>query len=147
MQQGHTSRRNLLEFGLAAAAAIACDGCGLYGSRKPDAIIEPEDDVIYLSADQSSTLLDSEASLLLQPSSRIDKIVVVNRGEGKLYAVNAICTHKGCDVVYDKDSGHLRCPCHGSEFGLDGRNIKGPADQPLKSYNITIQSGRVAIEL
>ena len=146
MEQEYASRRDMLQVGLAAVAALACDGCGLFGSRKPDAVIEPADGLITLGQDQSSMLLRSEGSLLVQPGAA-EKIVVVHGRDGNLHAVTSVCTHKGCDVLYDKDLGHLRCPCHGSEYGLDGHNIKGPAKRPLKPYNVTVRSGRIVIEL
>lgn len=147
MKQEHASRRDMLQVGLAGLAALACDGCGWLGSRKPDIIIEPADGAIDLGKGPSSTLLRSEGSLFVQPGSGADKIAVVHGRDGNLHAVTSVCTHKGCDVLYDKDLGHLRCPCHGSEYGLDGRNIKGPAKRPLKSYKVIIRSSRVVIEL
>ncbi len=147
MEQEHASRRDVLQVGLVGLATLACDGCGLFGSRKPDVVIEPADGVIDLGKDRSSTLLRAEGSLLVRPGADAEKIVVVHGRDGNLYAVTSVCTHKGCDVLYDKDLGHLRCPCHGSEYGLDGHNIKGPAKRPLKPYNVTVRSGRIVVEL
>jgi Rieske Fe-S protein len=147
MEREHASRRDVVKAGLAAVAALACDGCGLFGSRKPDVVIEPADGLIDLGKGRSATLLRVEGSLLVRPGAGADKIVVVHGRDGNLYAVTSVCTHKGCDVLYDKDLGHLRCPCHGSEYSLDGHNIKGPAKRPLKPYNVTVRSGRIVIEL
>jgi len=147
MEQEHASRRDVLQAGLAAVAALACDGCAQLGSRKPDVVIEPAGGVIDLGKDRSSTLLRSEGSLLVRPGANADKILVVHGRDGSLYAVTSVCTHMGCDVLYDSGLGHLRCPCHGSEYGLDGHNIKGPAKRPLKPYNVTVRDGHVAIEL
>ncbi len=146
MERKHTSRRDLLQFGMAAAAASACGGCAMFGSREPDAVVEQDQGAIRLSEEQSSTLLQSEGSLLVQPEKADGKILVVHGGDGSLYAVDATCTHAGCDVLYDKKLGHIRCPCHGSEYGLDGGNIKGPAKQPLKAYKVAARNGRVIIE-
>jgi len=147
MKQEHTSRRELLQVGVAAIAALASDGCGRYGSRKPDTIIEPANGAIDLGESWSSKLLRSKGSLLVQPGAAADKILVVHSGDGDLRAVSSVCTHKGCDVVYDEDLGRLNCPCHASEYRLDGSNIKGPAKRPLKSYNVTVRGGHIVIEL
>lgn len=147
MDPEYASRRDFLQFGMVAAAASACGGCGLFGARRPDAVVEQTQGAIRLSEEQSSTLLGSEGSLLVQPENAAGKILVVHRDDGSLYAVNAACTHAGCDVLYDQNLGHIRCPCHGSEFGLDGQNIKGPAKEPLKAYKVAARNGRVVIEL
>lgn len=146
MEQELASRRDILQVGLAAVAALMCDGCRWLGSRKADVIIEPVNGVIELGKDQSSVLLRAEASLLVQAVG-VGKIMVVHGGDGSLHAVSSVCTHKGCNVLYDQDLGHLRCPCHGSQYNLDGSNIKGPAKRPLKPYNVTVRSGRVIVEL
>ena len=147
MDPENSSRRDLLKFGMAAAAASACGGCALSGARRPDVVVEPTQGAIRLSEEQSSALLQSEGSLLVQPENATGKILVVRRDDGSLYAVDATCTHAGCDVLYDPKLGHIRCPCHGSEFGLDGQNMKGPAQEPLKAYKVAARDGRVVIEM
>jgi len=147
MEKKSATRRDMLQIGLAALGGLACDGCSWFGARKPDTVIEPKDGLIDMGDRLSSLLLQSEKSVLVRPGEAADKILVVHGPDGELHAINSVCTHKGCDVLYDNELGHLRCPCHGSEYGLDGHNIKGPAERPLKAYNVAIRSGRVIIEL
>ena len=45
------------------------------------------------------------------------------------YAVN--CSHLGCSVQANKDKKRFECPCHGSQFNLDGSVLHGPATAPL----------------
>jgi Rieske Fe-S protein len=143
----HVSRRELMHLGTGLAAASLCEGCRLFGSRKADVKVEQDTGTIRLSPEQSSQLLRDEGSLLVQSPGVTGKILAVHARDGRLYAVNSVCTHMGCDVLYDKDLGHIRCPCHGSQYGLDGRNIKGPAKRPLASYKIYVTDGRVVIEV
>ncbi len=147
MNWRQTSRRDFLGLGVAAVAASACGGCSFFGSRKPNAVIQEEAGKLQLGEDDSKMLLGSETSLLVKSESTGDKIIVVHPANGDLYAVSSVCTHLGCDVVYDKELGHLRCPCHASEFGLDGHNIKGPAKKPLKHYVVTNENGKIVITL
>lgn len=47
------------------------------------------------------------------------------------------CTHLGCKI--DKMKGdRFVCPCHGSEYDLNGTVIKGPAYKNLKSFPFQI---------
>ncbi len=89
----------------------------------------------------------AEGSLLVEPKGTNDKILVVHSRDGRLQAVSAICTHMGCTVLYDEKPGHIRCPCHGSQYSLDGRNLKGPAKRPLRQYGIRNDNGLVVITL
>ena len=147
MELKNSTRREFLGFGLAAVAASACSSCSQSGSRKPDAIAVRTENTLRLSEEDSSKLIKSKASLLVQSQDGGDKIMLVHPGDGSLYAVSAVCTHMGCLVNYDIKLGRLVCPCHNSEYGLEGRNIKGPAGRPLKTYNVRTENGSVIIAL
>ena len=147
MEQKHTSRRNFLETGVAAIAASACGGCALFGSRKPDAVVQEDQGALKLDKPDSESLLASVTSRLIQPKGTSEKILVFHRGGGKLSAVSAICTHMGCDVNYDAEISRIVCPCHGSQFSFDGQNTKGPAKRPLKQYNVQTKDGQIVISL
>lgn len=147
MESNHTTRRNLLQLGVAAGAASILGGCKTFGSRKPDVVAQAKDNKITLSKEESAKLLASEGSLLVEPKGSGDKIIVVHAKDGSLHALSAICTHMGCAVLYDEKLGQLRCPCHGSDFGLDGHNLKGPATRPLKPYEVRNDNGQVVITL
>ena len=41
------------------------------------------------------------------------------------------CTHLGCKID-QMEGNRLVCPCHGSEYDLNGKVIKGPAYKNLK---------------
>jgi Rieske Fe-S protein len=147
MEQNGTSRRSLLRLGMGTGVAAMLSGCRLFGSRKADVVARPQDHAVTLTQEESSALLASEGSLLVKPEGHEDKILVIHSRDGSLHAVSSICTHMGCDILYDKDLGHVRCPCHGSQFGLDGHNIKGPAQRPLRQYAVHDNQGRIIISL
>jgi len=70
--------------------------------------------------------------------------VLIFRQQEKLYAASARCTHKGCTL---KASGALalKCPCHGSEFDINGIPTGGPAKTPLFRYAIMLKDGKVIV--
>jgi Rieske Fe-S protein len=55
----------------------------------------------------------------------------VTRDAGQLRVFAITCPHLGCSYAFDQGKQHFVCPCHGSEFGLDGHVIHGPATSPL----------------
>ena len=55
----------------------------------------------------------------------------LTRKGGSLHAFAITCPHLGCSYACDDGKRHFVCPCHGSEFALDGSIIHGPTTAPL----------------
>lgn len=66
-----------------------------------------------------------------------DQRVWIVRTEKGVYALWARCTHLGCTPNWFQAEKRFRCPCHGSNFNMDGDVIAGPAPIPL--WRVEIQ--------
>jgi len=55
------------------------------------------------------------------------------------------CTHLGCTLNVAGDI--FKCPCHGSEFRLDGKVIKGPASKNLKEIDFKVEKNKIILYL
>ena len=76
----------------------------------------------------------------------MERPVYVRRLEsGELVALLASCTHQGCQPEPFAD--RLVCPCHGSEFSLEGDVLAGPAERPLVRYPVSIEGQDVVVRL
>jgi Rieske Fe-S protein len=63
-----------------------------------------------------------------------EKLAIYRDSEGKEHRFSAICTHLGCNVVWNDLEKSFDCPCHGSRFsGITGNIINGPANAPLEN--------------
>ncbi len=76
-------------------------------------------------------------------SSKINGSVIVVRTaagnvEGSFVALSLICTHQGCTVGFDSVATGFKCPCHGSEYNINGGVTQGPAPTALTKYKVTI---------
>jgi len=47
------------------------------------------------------------------------------------------CTHLGCRYRWNPLKGTFECPCHGSEFDIQGHVLSGPAAKPLPRFYLT----------
>ena len=73
-------------------------------------------------------------------------IIIINTGDGFI-ALSSICTHQGCTVSYDSGSNNLPCPCHGSVYSTTGSVLKGPAENPLRKYELSQEGDILTITL
>jgi len=70
------------------------------------------------------------------------KTAIINQ-EGKTFALSISCTHLGCTL--NISGNKFICPCHGSEFDLEGRVIKGPAMRDLKQLSFSEHADRIVV--
>ena len=53
------------------------------------------------------------------------------------------CTHRGCEL--NVGGGIYSCPCHGSEFSVNGKVLEGPAEADLKTFKIDTDNENIYI--
>ncbi|CAM6077190.1 unnamed protein product [Sphagnum tenellum] len=70
-------------------------------------------------------------------------LVVENDGQLASYGVNAVCTHLGCVVPFNKAENKFICPCHGSQYNNQGRVVRGPAPLSLALAHVDVADGKV----
>src|SRR4029077_14935375 len=66
--------------------------------------------------------------------------VLFKRSDGTLEAFSLLCTHVCCECSFISSSNIYYCPCHGSEFDSKGRVVVGPANSPLPSITLNVDS-------
>ena len=89
-----------------------------------------------------------EASVPLNKNKEVqffDKYIIVNT-DNKTTVFSSHCSHLGCKI--DKtESGKLVCPCHGSEYDLQGQVLKGPAYKNLTILNSSVSDDGKSITI
>lgn len=74
-----------------------------------------------------------------------NRFIVINQNE-KTTVLTAHCTHLGC-TINKFENGKLICPCHGSEYDLEGNPIKGPAYKNLEEIAAEITDDGTNIKI
>lgn len=64
---------------------------------------------------------------------------------GRTVALSTRCMHRGCQVEPEVD--RFSCPCHGSEYSLEGAVLKGPTQRPLIRFDATETADALLIDL
>ncbi|MFZ4764603.1 MAG: ubiquinol-cytochrome c reductase iron-sulfur subunit [Roseimicrobium sp.] len=78
----------------------------------------------------------------------IDQPIIISRAADVFYAVGTICTHAGFRVnIYNAAQGAIQCPCHGSQYFIDGTVKAGPAGLPLNRYITSFDGTQLQVTL
>ncbi len=103
----------------------------------------------------------------LAPDVPVGRVVAVSRADGwyreraretvfliwdgsrGIRALSATCTHLGCQVRWDAESKHFRCPCHGGVFDATGHVVSGPPPRGLAAIEARVDAadGSVLVKL
>lgn len=59
------------------------------------------------------------------------KVAIYKDKDGKIYEVNPICKHLGCELSWNNLDKTWDCPCHGSRYDYKGNLIYGPSVKDL----------------
>ncbi len=137
------SRRAFLEGAAATVGAVLISGCSSDSNAQPKAM--QKGDGFLLSGTQlppageavSFAFPGGEQGLLYQTKS------------GQSGAVSAVCTHQGCIVEWtdEQSGGAFACPCHQSNFDLNGKVLGGPAKAPLAHFKARQNGGDVELKI
>lgn len=76
-----------------------------------------------------------------------DRQIWVVRSQGKIFALNTMCTHLGCTPNWLEADKKFKCPCHGSGFYITGINFEGPAPRPLERWALELSDdGQLVVD-
>ena len=69
--------------------------------------------------------------------------------DGEVFAINNLCSHGNAKLCDGFVEGHMvECPFHQALFDVrDGTVSCGPATEPVKSWPVKIDNGRVFLNL
>ncbi|MPZ13028.1 MAG: Rieske 2Fe-2S domain-containing protein [Chloroflexi bacterium] len=74
------------------------------------------------------------------------RFYLVRTADG-LLALNQVCTHLQCNVVYEPEHYQYYCFCHNRRFNRTGRQLAVRVDvPPLQKYAIEIVDGQVLVD-
>lgn len=87
-------------------------------------------------------MLAATADIPVGSGKVVGDTVITQPTAGVFEGFVARCTHAGCKLTSVTD-GVLNCPCHGSQFGLDGAVLRGPAMTPLAPVAVKVQGAEL----
>lgn len=103
-------------------------------------IILPKTEFIKTQDDKTS-----QRKYVLVKSEQLNFPICIYKNSEEYTALLLECTHKGCELHPSGD--FLICPCHGSEFNNKGIVQNPPAEENLRTFNITTDHENIYIQL
>ncbi len=92
--------------------------------------------------------IDDPGKLLVEVGERL---VVLIRAAGHIYALDDICTHDGgplSEGPLDAEHGTIACPRHGAKFDVKtGAALTMPATKPTRTHEVKVEDDRVFVRL
>jgi len=115
-------------------AGTLLQSCGsiYYASVHRDAnrLVVPKSEFWQLKKDKKV----ARPFVFIKPEGFKFPICIYMVKEGNYVASLLKCTHRGCEL--NVGGGIYSCPCHGSEFSVQGDVLEGPAEDKLKTFKI-----------
>jgi cytochrome b6-f complex iron-sulfur subunit len=131
------SRRDFLRIGtnslLALSGILGIGGLIRFLSYQADPAPQSEFDI------GSATSFPGNSRTILP---EIPAIVI--HDDNGIRAISLICSHLGCTI--EERSFGFECPCHNSQYDLNGKVLKGPAGTNLRKLRvITVEDGNLHV--
>jgi menaquinol-cytochrome c reductase iron-sulfur subunit len=98
-----------------------------------------------INAPSDVTFSDKTTDAFIR-ETRLRSVWCLRRSATEVKVYSPICPHLGCRYDWRPGLGRFVCPCHGSEFSLDGRVLAGPAPRPLDTLPTRIREGELFVQ-
>jgi len=66
--------------------------------------------------------------------------VYLRKVDGKVKALHTVCPHLGCFIDYRSGKNDFYCPCHNSNFELDGAILSGVSPRAMDPLEIEVRN-------
>lgn len=88
-----------------------------------------------------------EGEMLVVKAQGLD--ILISLVYGQYYAVEAYCSHARQALATGRLQGYeVSCPLHGAKFDVrNGACTKRPAEVGLRSFPVTLEAGKVWVEV
>ncbi len=145
MKDSKLSRRNFLKSALVASSGVLVGrlvdpdrvGAGTVSTNSVEIDLSTYDE---LQADGGFKVIKE-----VQIGDLTDNLIIVRKSENEYLVFSSICRHKKCNVRYKGDRDLFVCPCHGSNYDMTGKVVKGPSTGNLPQYLAKVSGRKLVI--
>ncbi|MBC8325131.1 MAG: Rieske 2Fe-2S domain-containing protein [Verrucomicrobia subdivision 3 bacterium] len=70
----------------------------------------------------------------------VGAVYLLKNEKDEVTAFNTVCPHLGCFVDYRKEESDFFCPCHDSNFALDGKLKNGVSPRGMDTLDVELRN-------
>lgn len=131
---------------LASSLPVAIAACSEEGREESEEgeKAEVKTDAEGFAVVGTTAQLTEKGSILNEDA---EVIVVRNPDTNEIVALNSVCPHRECNVEWEAAEKYLECPCHASQFALDGKLLEGPAEEGLAVYEVKEEEDSILVKI
>lgn len=128
-------------------------GCATFTKIGSTPSINPDSFTLtnsILTIDLSKEIILSKVggAVKIRHSDIPDGVIIAHVDEQRYEVTSLLCTHRGVEVEYDQELTNFTCASlGGSRYGIDGKNLSGPAGEPLKEFEASLKDGILTIKI
>jgi len=155
---GNLNRRQFLKKGAMTVAVTSTCLCGLQGcatfTKIGDTPAIASDSftlaghILTIDLSKENNLSQVGGAVKIKHTDLPDGLIIARVADDRFAIASLLCTHRGVEVEYDHSQTNFKCASlGGSAFALDGKNLGGPADDPLKKYEAVLKNQALIIKI
>jgi len=113
-----------------------CTACGKSAETVPTAEVNFTVDITnILSSTGTSIVRDGVIVVRVEAATAVSSFI----------AFQVECTHAANPIIWNQSARQFNCNLHGSVFSITGSVVNGPANRPLKAYNLSLNGNLLRI--
>jgi len=150
-------RQFLKKSAIAIAVTSTClcnlNGCATFTKIGNTPAINPEsftltDNILTIDLSKEAILSKVGGAVKVKHTDIPDSLIIAHVEDNRFEIASILCTHRGVEVEYDHSQTNFKCASlGGSTFTIDGNNISGPAEKPLKEYAAVLKNRVLMIKI
>jgi cytochrome b6-f complex iron-sulfur subunit len=117
------------------AAFLAGSGVAFAKFFYPGVLYEPQTTFNAGKPEEYVKPTSEDGVVVDERFKKTQRVWIVRNNKG-IYVMIAVCTHLGCTPNWFPGEARFKCPCHGSNYNVEGEVVAGPA--PLTLYRSMI---------
>jgi cytochrome b6-f complex iron-sulfur subunit len=140
-------RRTVAFLAVTTACVVLLAGCGFAPATETvSGGYSVTGDTVYVRLTLAPDLAQIGGSISIVDDRLPRPMIIARVGAEEYVVASNHCTHNSKPLGYDPEGGVFRCASGKSEFAVDGRVLRGPAEQDLMIYPWSLQDGTLVID-